>query len=60
MQNTNILSMCVNQRQPSQLRRQSVGRGPQLTPGIGTMVSDGVSVSVLSGRTTEEVIRNKS
>lgn len=25
------------QRQSSQLRRQSVGRGPQLTPGIGTM-----------------------
>ncbi|XP_068605407.1 nucleoprotein TPR-like [Brachionichthys hirsutus] len=25
------------QRQPSQLRRPSVGRGPQLTPGIGSM-----------------------
>lgn len=46
--------MCVNQRQSSQLRRQSVGRGPQLTPGIGTMVRDGVWI------TTEEVIRNKS
>lgn len=27
-----------NQRQPLQLRRPSVGRGPQLTPGIGSMV----------------------
>ncbi|KAM8838870.1 nucleoprotein TPR-like [Synchiropus picturatus] len=27
------------QRQSSQLRRPSVGRGPQLTPGIGSMVS---------------------
>uniref|UniRef100_A0A671VEW7 Translocated promoter region, nuclear basket protein n=1 Tax=Sparus aurata TaxID=8175 RepID=A0A671VEW7_SPAAU len=26
-----------SQRQPSQLRRPSVGRGPQLTPGIGSM-----------------------
>lgn len=34
----------VDQRQPSQLRRPSVGRGPQLTPGIGSMVRDGVCV----------------
>uniref|UniRef100_A0A3Q3XHX8 Uncharacterized protein n=1 Tax=Mola mola TaxID=94237 RepID=A0A3Q3XHX8_MOLML len=31
------LHVCINQRQPSQLRRPSVGRGPQLTPGIGSM-----------------------
>uniref|UniRef100_G3PPU3 Translocated promoter region a, nuclear basket protein n=1 Tax=Gasterosteus aculeatus aculeatus TaxID=481459 RepID=G3PPU3_GASAC len=29
--------MSVHQRQSSQLRRPSVGRGPQLTPGIGSM-----------------------
>lgn len=54
---TLIFYLCVNQRQSSQLRRQSVGRGPQLTPGIGTMVRDGVSVS---GITTEEVIGIKA
>lgn len=38
----------VYQRQPSQLRRPSSGRGPQLTPGIATMVRNVVQ-SVWAG-----------